>query len=61
MFQQTIKHGSRHVIISANTAQGPFTTRLYVNYGQLPTLVTKRAKTLNGARKQAEQMLGKDR
>lgn len=57
MFQQTIKNGSREVIISANTEAGPFSIRLYVNNGETATLVSAKAKTLAGATKQARKML----
>jgi hypothetical protein len=57
MFQTSIKKGSREVIISANTDAGPFSSRLYVNNGETATLVAAKAKTLKGARKQAEKML----
>lgn len=57
MFQTTIKQGSRQVVIRANDAQGPFTSRLYVNNGETATLLTKKAATLKGAQKQAAKML----
>lgn len=57
MFQETISKGSREVVISANSDAGPFTTRLYVDFGNVATLVTRKAKTLKGARRQAEDML----
>lgn len=55
--QKAIEQGSRQVIISANTEQGPFTSRLYVNYGETATQVVRKAKTLKGAEKQAKKML----
>lgn len=57
MFQQTLTKGSRVVHITANTADGPFDSRLYVNHGEDATLNVKKAKTLAGAIKQAEKML----
>lgn len=63
MFSKTIKNGSREVIISANTAAGPFTSRLYVNCNSRdassePSMgPVAKAKTLKGAEKQATKML----
>jgi hypothetical protein len=57
MFQKTIKEGSRQVIISANTIEGPFTSNLYVNHGEDITLIRRKAQTLKGAEKQAAKML----
>lgn len=55
--QKTIEQGSRQVKISANTDEGPFTSRLYVDNGEMATTVVKNAKTLKGAEKQAQDML----
>ena len=68
MFQENVERGSRVVVISANEATGPFTTRLYVNcklsvqgtpvlISGTATLLHKKAKTIQGARKQASNML----
>lgn len=59
MFSKTIQKGSRQVVISANTPQGPFSSRLYVNNGETATLTCAKAKTLKGAEKQAERMLAR--
>ena len=57
MFSKTIRQGSKVVRISANDAQGPFTSRLYVNGGETATLLVKKATTLKGAEKQAKALL----
>lgn len=68
MFQENVERGSRIAVISANTPEGPFSTRLYVNaqmsvqgspvlLSATATLTCKSAKTLKGARKQAAAML----
>lgn len=59
MYQEQISEQQAVVIISANSESGPFTSRLYVDYGELSTTVTANAKTLKGARKQAQRMLDK--
>lgn len=53
MFQTQIRKGSRVVIITANDKTGPFNSRLYVNGGEDITLLCRKAKTLDGAKKQA--------
>ena len=58
--QKSIWNGSKVAIISANTSKGPFSTRLYVNYGDTATLNYRKAKTLKGAEKQARKMVGLD-
>lgn len=60
-FQETVeKNGwGKQVIISANTPEGPFSSRLYVNGGETATLVSAKAKTLAGARRQAWRMLAR--
>lgn len=59
--QKTIFTGKRGVSISSNTQNGPFSMRLWVNCenGQLgdATLVSGKAKTLNGAEKWAQKAL----
>jgi hypothetical protein len=63
MFQKSIRSGSREVIISANTPDGPFSSRLYVNCNSRdassePSMgPAAKAKTLKGAEKQAAKML----
>jgi hypothetical protein len=68
MYQENVERGSRVAVISANTEQGPFSTRLYVNcqmavqggpvlLSGTATLTVKQAKTLKGAHKQAAEML----
>lgn len=49
MFQNTISQDRREVQITANSASGPFSSRLYVNGGETPTLVTAKHKSLSGA------------
>ena len=57
MFQREINKGGAQVMISANDAQGPFTSRLYVNYGETATATARKAKTLKGAERQAKKMI----
>ena len=57
MFTETVEQGSRQVVISANTEQGPFTSRLYVNSGETATSMSKKAKSLKGARRQALKLM----
>lgn len=57
MFQEKVTNGSRVAIISANQPEGPFWTCLYVNHGEDITNLRNKAQTLNGARKQAQQMV----
>lgn len=61
--QTIIQNGSRAVSIYANTQEGPFSARLYVNCeaGQLgdATLVTRKFKSLKGAQKWANAELSK--
>lgn len=59
MFSKTVTSAtsSRQVVISANTAAGPFTCRLYVNHGETVTRVAKSAKTLKGAERIAALLL----
>jgi len=56
-FQEDVKSGSRVAVISANESTGPFSIRLYVDNGNVATLTVKKAKTIAGARKIAQQML----
>ena len=57
MYQENISKGNRVVIISANNNNGPFSVRLYVDYGNVATLVTSKTKTLNGAHQSAQRMI----
>ena len=58
MFSQvTAQQGSRHVVTSANTDQGPFESRLYVNRGNTATQVSAKHKSLNGAAKWAQKVV----
>lgn len=56
-FEERIVKGSRVAVISANESSGPFTTRVFVDNGNVATLTVKKAKTIERARKQARQML----
>ena len=58
-FQEEIKAGSRSAVISANEASGPFSIRLYFDYGKVAGHQSKKAKTIAGARKIAKSMLEK--
>lgn len=58
MYTQKIYFGSKMALISANSYRGPFTTRLYVNLGETPTTNVRKARTQEGAKKQAFRMLG---
>jgi hypothetical protein len=49
MFHQTISQGTRKVHITANSAAGPFSSRLYVNRGEIATLTAAKHKGLQGA------------
>lgn len=60
-FQEEIKSGSRVAIVSANTPEGPYTIRLYVNDGETATTNVKKATTLGGARGMAKEMVGGER
>jgi hypothetical protein len=59
MIQQQVTQGSRKVIITANSQEGPFYLRLWVNNGDTATTIASKAKTLSGALKQADRMLAK--
>jgi hypothetical protein len=56
-WQEEIKAGSRSAVISANTESGPFSIRLYFDYGKSAGYQSKTAKTIAGARKIAKRML----
>lgn len=51
----TAQAGTRHVVTSANTDAGPFSSRLYVNRGNTATLTAATHKTLKGATKWARK------
>jgi hypothetical protein len=51
-----VVNGSKVVRISTNDGS-KFWTRLYVNGGETATLTIAKAKTLDGAQKQAQRML----
>lgn len=57
-FNEQISFGTRIATISANTYEGPFTTRLFINSGETATTIVRHAKTLKGAKLQAKRMLG---
>jgi hypothetical protein len=57
MIQQEVTQGSRKVIITANSQEGPFSLRLWVNNGETATLVSGKTKTLAGAIRSANRML----
>jgi hypothetical protein len=61
--QKIIQNGSRAVSIYANTIEGPFSARVYVNCeaGQLgdATLVARKFKSLKGAERWANSELAK--
>lgn len=59
MYSKKISKNQLTVIISANDKAGPFTSRLYVNYGETATTTVRKAKTLKGAEKQAQQMINR--
>jgi hypothetical protein len=57
MIQQEVAQGNRKVIITANSQEGPFYLRLWVNSGETATLVSGKVTTLAGALKKAKRML----
>lgn len=57
MIQQTIQSCKKQVVITANDEQGPFTSRLYVNNGATATLLNRKSRSLEAAKRQAKKML----
>ena len=51
--------GNRVVRIISNDLQGPYTSTLWVNWGETCTQTRKKATTLKGALKQAEKILNR--
>lgn len=58
MIFKTTTSGSRQVVTTANTSEGPWSSRLYVNNGETATLTNASHKTEAGAQKWAKKTLG---
>ena len=57
LYTEDIKNGKISAVITANTEAGPFYSRLWLNSGETASLISAKAKTLKGARTQAQGMI----